>query len=253
MRWLVALCIVSCAPEHATTSVEITPLPTVSATATAAVAAPVATGTSMQGGAVDARDPRRIMARSPALVQTELRALEQLLTATSASSPDRPALLRRLAEDYVEERKAGVAGASVKAIHHYDALAKTYPTYPQIDEVRYFLGLEYELSGDLSNARRTFYSLIRDTPNSKYVPYAYFAFGEMFFQETKGDPTKFQLAEQAYMEVLKFSASPIVPEAMARLSEVYAAQGNTAQAESMKQRLLRDHPSSEAAQRMGAP
>ncbi len=252
MRWLAALCLAACAPEHATVVVEITPLPTVSATG-AVIAAPTSTATPAPSALLDARDPRRISTRSPVLVQTEVRALEQLVNTTALNAPDRPALLRRLAEEYVELRKSGVAASSTKAIQDYDELVKQYPAYPQLDEVRYFLGLEYELAGDPANARKALYSLIRDTPNSKFVPYAYFAFGEMFFHEAKSDPSKFQFAQQAYAETSKFASSPMLPEAMARLSEVYAAQGNTQMAESFKQRLLRDHPTSAAAQRLGAP
>ena len=44
--------------------------------------------------------------------------------------------------------------------------------------------------------------LITKTPNSKYIPNAYLAFGELFFNEAMGDPTKWDPAKQAYMKVI---------------------------------------------------
>lgn len=186
----------------------------------------------------DIRDLRRAQPRSPALVRTEVRALENLLAATAANAPDRPVLLRRIAEEYAELRKASEPGAGAKAIHHYSELVRTYPTYPQIDEAWYYLGLEYELAGDMMNARKTYYELIKSAPSSKYVPYAYFAFGEMFFREAKSDPSKWDLAKQAYMEVMKFP-SPLANDAACRLGLVFDAQGDPKRATLMRSKSER--------------
>ena len=37
---------------------------------------------------------------------------------------------------------------------------------------------------------------------SKYIPNAYLAFGELFFNEAMGDPTKWDPAKQAYIKVI---------------------------------------------------
>ncbi len=66
------------------------------------------------------------------------------------------------------------------------------PAYPHLDEVYYYLAYEYEQSGDTANARRVYLDLITKTPNSKYIPNAYLAFGELFFNEAMGDPTKWE-------------------------------------------------------------
>ena len=209
------------APQH----VEIAqPLPTVTAPETP----PPQSTVTMQvepRDVDDIRDLRHVMRRSPALLRTETQGLENLLAATAANAPDRPQLLRRLAENYADLRKQGEPGASAKAIRHYAELVRTYPTYAQIDEAYYYLGLEYELAGDMNNARRTYYELIKNAPSSKYVPYAYFAFGELFFHEAKMDPSKWDLAKQAYMEVMKFP-SPIASDAACRLGLVFDAQGD---------------------------
>ncbi|HEX4514413.1 MAG TPA: tetratricopeptide repeat protein [Polyangiaceae bacterium] len=217
-----AVCLACGSSEPAPQHVEIAqPLPTVSVTASAS--APVVQVASSQID--DARDLRRLTPRSRALVVTETQALENLAATTAMNSPDRPALLRRLAENYVELRRTGAQGASTKAIQHYTALVTSYPSYAQIDEVYYYLGLEYELTNDLSNARRTYYELIKRSAGSKYVPYAYYAFGEIFLAEAKSDPSKWDLARQAYTEVIKFS-SPLQSVAYCRLGAVSEAQGD---------------------------
>jgi tetratricopeptide (TPR) repeat protein len=73
-----------------------------------------------------------------------------------------------------------------------------------MDEALYYLAYEYELGQDLMNARKSYFELIQKHPNSRYVPNAYLAFGEMFFEEAAKDPSKWDLAIQAYNEVIKF-------------------------------------------------
>jgi TolA-binding protein len=159
------------------------------------------------------RDPRRsrLQPRALALVVTEIQQLEALKNVTDPSSPDHPMLLRRLAEDYAELEIAGasdprkVEAARAGAIRAYRELVTTHgATYPLLDEVRYFLAWEYELGGDLANARRSYFELITQSPASKYVPLAYFAFGEAFFHEAATDPSKLELAKQAYLKVVTF-------------------------------------------------
>lgn len=57
---------------------------------------------------------------------------------------------------------------------------------------------------DPTSARKAFFELIQRHPQSPLVPYAYLAFGDMFFDEAHGDPSKYALAKQAYYEVIKY-------------------------------------------------
>lgn len=93
---------------------------------------------------------------------------------------------------------------------------------PQPDEVLYYAGLDHELAGNVTAARRSYYEVIKQYPSSKLVPFAYFAFGELFLAETESDPSKAQLAEQAYREVLKYppTQNPLYVEAQRRLAEL---------------------------------
>ncbi|MCL2776950.1 MAG: tetratricopeptide repeat protein [Polyangiaceae bacterium] len=187
------------------------------------------------------RDERksRLQARQRALLVTEIQQTESLFRATRANSPDRPQLARRLAEQYVElesaafrdkteaeikrddakkrnpqqagqlqtnanQAEAVMKAARRKAIDFYTIIIKDYPNYPNLDEVLYYLAYEYEQANDLKNARTAYYDLIKKRPDSKYIPHAYLAFGELFFNEAQGDPSKWDYAAQAYSEVIKY-------------------------------------------------
>jgi len=247
VRLLVVAAIAACEPRP-TVAVEIAPLPTPPPTAVVVVApAKPVVQTPNIGGE---RDPRRAQPRARALLITELQGLESLLMATSQASPDRVQLRRRLAEDYVELRRSGGANASQKAIDEYQALVREYPNYPLLDEVLYYLGLEHEVLGDYASARRTYFDVIAKWPSSRFVPYAYFAFGELFFQEAQGDPSKWTIALEAYRKVLSYAGSPLAPEAAYKMIITYKAMGDEPHAAEMHRRLVNDFPSSPAASRM---
>src|SRR5262249_40080606 len=63
---------------------------------------------------------------------------------------------------------------------------------------------------------------------SKYLPHAYLAFGELFFQDAQGDASKWSLAEQSYKEVLKYPApdNTMLGYAHYKLGYVYWNQGD---------------------------
>jgi tetratricopeptide (TPR) repeat protein len=179
--------------------------------------------------AVPARDPRlkRGLTRPQALVSRELQQLEQLFPASQAGSPDRPSIARRLADDYAELSRltdgAEASAAHAASLKYYEVLTNE-PQYAQIDEAYYYAALEHELAGDMRKARSAYYELIKRAPTSKFIPLAYFAFGELFFAEAASDPSKDQLAEQAYREVLKYppKTNAVYVEAQSRLAEIAA-------------------------------
>ncbi len=195
-----------------------------------------------QSMAAGIRDLRKsaLKQRQRALLITEIQGLERLFRRTPRHSPDRPQLTRRLAETYVELENAAVHdktadtikaqdahrrrqtalvrkyrveaarakkiinAARRKAIAYYTVMARDYPNYSKIDEVLYYLAYEYEQAGDLKNARKVYYDLIQQAPKSPYIPNAYLAFGELFFQEAQTDPTKWDLAAAAYKKVIGY-------------------------------------------------
>ncbi|MEY2933693.1 MAG: hypothetical protein RL033_4442 [Pseudomonadota bacterium] len=221
----------------------------------------------MSAGQRDLRTTR-LQARGRQLLITEISGLERLYKQTPRQSPDRAQLVRRLAEGYVELESAatrdkikadidaeeakkgknkGKYDASVKeastaqqivvksrdnAIKYYSRMKKDYPGYSKIDEILYYLAYEYEQNKDLDHARAVYLELIEKAPNSPYIPNAYLAFGELFFVEAMGDPSKWELAAQAYKEVTKFKPpqNKVFGYAQYKLGYVYWNSGDYAQA-----------------------
>ncbi len=170
----------------------------------------LAVSTGTENDSVSGRDTRRstTQPRTRALVVAEIQGLESLLHATQPTSQDRPMVLRRLAEDYVELEHASNGTVAVeaqrRAIARYLELTTTYPIYAQGDEALYYLGYEYEQANDGSRARKAYLDLVQKRPNSKYIPNAYLAFGELFFKEAAADPSKWSLARAAYTKAISY-------------------------------------------------
>jgi tetratricopeptide (TPR) repeat protein len=200
------------------------------------------------------RDERagRLQPKVRKLLLTEISNVEKLYKSTPKNDKDRPKLMRRLAENYVElessafrdkveaevkaqqlrkknpkkaaqyKKEAGVSTKIIKtardsAIKYYKKLKKDYPQWCQFpnsppaergcaDEVLYYLAYEYEQAGDFDRARKAYLELTEKFKKSRFVPNAYLAFGELYFNEAQGDPTKWPVAANFYTEVLKYPA-----------------------------------------------
>jgi tetratricopeptide (TPR) repeat protein len=198
------------------------------------------------------RDERasRLKPKVRRLLVTEITNVERLYKSTPKNDKDRPRLMRRLAEGYVElessafrdkveaeikaqdlkrsnpkgaaaaKQDANKANQIIKtardsAIKYYTKLKDQYqkwcqfPTNPPgeqgcIDEVLYYLAYEYEQAGTFEKARDVYLELTENWKKSKFVPNAYLAFGELYFQEAQGDPGKWPYAANFYKEVLKY-------------------------------------------------
>lgn len=227
------------------------------------------------------RDPRATRAhlRPRALLITEITNIERLHASMGKNALDRPRLMRRLAETYVEleatarrdeleaaahgeslratdpgaaasedeaaRKSAKIAKASQKqAIEHYEKLRLEYPKWCQypanqpkakgcVDEVLYYLGLEYERAGDPAKARAMYLELVENWKQSSFLPLAYVGFGEMFYGEASlGDRARWPLAGNSYAEVLKYDppANAAWGFAALRLAQTRAAVGEIGEA-----------------------
>jgi tetratricopeptide (TPR) repeat protein len=77
--------------------------------------------------------------------------------------------------------------------------SKADAAQPQYDEA-----MRLEAAGDLMAARKAYFTIIQQQPASRYIPLVYLAFGESFAAEARNDPSKSELAKQAYREVTKY-------------------------------------------------
>jgi len=215
------------------------------------------------------RDARknRLQSRARALLVTEISGLENLFSSTPKGSADRVQLARRLAEDYVElestafrektqaeidrdslkktnpsaagqKQTAAVQATSImnrartQAEKYYGIITTDYPNYPQLDEVLYYLAYEYEQANENDKARTVYGTLIQTRPNSKYIPNAYLAFGELFFNQAQGDPSKWDFAAQAYQKVIGYPPpdNKVYGYAWYKLAYVFWNEGDFARA-----------------------
>lgn len=200
----------------------------------------------------DARDPRPLARspRRPALLIAEISGLEGLVAAVAQNAAERPTLLRRVGDAWFElsyaeaadGRVAAAGEARRKAIAAYESFVRDHPNAANADDVLYFLGYAYELLGDMSAARKTYFKLIQRAPSSRWISHAYYAFGALFLKEAQADPRMADLAVKAFEEVLKFPTSAARPWALLGVGEAHELAGDDARAQSAFQRLRRDFP-----------
>ncbi|HEY1960204.1 MAG TPA: hypothetical protein VGH28_31560 [Polyangiaceae bacterium] len=214
MVWVV---IVGCAAADARPAVEpIQPLP---APSTSIRAAPVRVKATPLPPIMELRDTRpRPTRRAFAALENERQRLEQYLA--GAAQPAPATVHDRLAEAYVQLRKLGVEGASRAAILQYETVLREAPAYEDTDAVLYYLGIEDEAIRDNAGAERRYAELVQRHPDSVYVPLAEFAIGELELARGTSEPAAYRSALAAYLAVLEYPDSRIVPAARSRLLEV---------------------------------
>ena len=105
--------------------------------------------------------------------------------------------------------------ASAKAYLEVADHPDKYGSYKRMDEVLFYLAYMLNQVKKEDAARKYFKRLIKDYPKSKFIPYAFLAFGDYFFdQKQLEDSLKF------YDKVMQFPESPIY-----RLREVQRGLG----------------------------
>lgn len=190
------------------------------------------------------------------LLLREIAQTDRLLAATPHDSPDRPRLMRRVAESYVElaraleaegpgadDRAARARRARRRAIGHYRAIVDQHPSYcttPRdpvvsergcVDESLYFLAHELALDGDAPGARAVYQRLVDAHPRSKHAPAALLALGELLTGEARRGGS-WEAAAEAYERVLAVTAAshPLRGYAHYRLGHVRWSAGDHARA-----------------------
>jgi tetratricopeptide (TPR) repeat protein len=206
--------------------------------------------------------PSRTRPRATALLVVEIQQLELLLQASSPPSKDRPAILRRLAEEYVELENATardrpptthprsvIDRARKTAGLYYERLIAEYPDrYTKIDEVFYYLAYEYEAAGDDASARRVYLELIARSPESPYVSKAYFMLGWLYASEAApGDTSASRSAEDEFAKAAASADPRVVPVALRRLAWAARLAGDSRVADEASGRLGSMYATSEAA------
>lgn len=103
----------------------------------------------------------------------------------------------------------------------------------------YSRGYAAELGKEYDKARRLYLELVQKQPKSAYVAPAYFAFGWLFAEDAKSDPSKWAFVEQAMEETLKYPDTRVRIAAHVELARTFVEEGDREKAE-RELRLVRE-------------
>lgn len=96
-----------------------------------------------------------------------------------------------------------------KAIGNYSTIVQEYKDFERTDEVLYFLGLNLMEMNDDKRGLVAYNRLISKYPKSRYLPDAYLAVGEYWFNGSKGKRESLEKALEAYKNAAKFPENQV--------------------------------------------
>ncbi|WP_342374864.1 tetratricopeptide repeat protein [Myxococcus stipitatus] len=95
------------------------------------------------------------------------------------------------------------------AVEQYTKIVQEYPKFERTDEVLFFLGQYLMEEGQERKALVAFKRLVEKHPQSKFIPDAYLAFGEYYFNNSKGKRPELEKALVAYKKAAEFPESQV--------------------------------------------
>jgi tetratricopeptide (TPR) repeat protein len=192
-------------------------------------------GPSVEIDAATLRNKGDMQVRAEKLLDKEITVLKRLIKNTPKDATKRPDILLRLAETYFEMQTA--ANAKVRSfdepifqakqagdkarvkqlqdqqvaasknldmyrtegIKAYAQMVQDHPNFKRMDEVLFALAFSLDEMKQSDKAREVYYRLIKNFPESKFIPNAYLSFAEHYFAQ--GD---MQAATKFYGKVTEF-------------------------------------------------
>ena len=118
-----------------------------------------------------------------------------------------------------------------RAIENYRNILKNYPSYPRADEALFFLAFMLNDLGEEKDALENYNKLVKTYPKSDFIPDAYNAIGEYYFNNNNA-----YKALQAYKRAAQFKDSNIYTFALYKMGWCYYNVGEYSTAiETMKE------------------
>lgn len=108
-------------------------------------------------------------------------------------------------EAKLEESK----GQAKLAVDQYSEIIQKHKDFERNDEVLYFLGQNLMEMGDERKSLVAYKRLIEKYPKSKYLPDAHLAFGEYYFNASKGKRDQIEKALASYKDAAKFTDNKV--------------------------------------------
>jgi TolA-binding protein len=147
------------------------------------------------------------------------RALENQIKSENPKTPksERPKYMRESKAAFEQEKKWLVFAVKV-----YKAIAENprFKNYPRMDEALFYYAYTLGQAKYDDQARTIFHRLIKDYPNSRFIPDAYMSFAEYYFKK-ENDLAK---AEKFYDKVLEFPKARVYVYALYMKGWVYYNQ-----------------------------
>lgn len=141
-------------------------------------------------------------------------AMEVLGAIDNAKTKSEKASLKQKQKQYMDASKKSL----LEAVKVYKQVAENprFRSYPKMDEALFYYAYTLQAANYAKEARKVFHRLIKDYPNSKYIPEAYLAFADYFFAQNS-----LANAEQFYDKVLQFPKSRVYTFALYKKGWVY--------------------------------
>jgi len=143
-----------------------------------------------------------------------IRAIDLDLKIDTSKSSRTKRRLKKKQKGYFRESRKHL----LNALKVYKAIYKNpmFKNYKRMDEALFYFAFTLQQAKYLSEARKIFHRLIKDYPNSKYIPNAYLSFADYFFNKNA-----LENAEKFYDKVLHFRKSPVYTYALYKKGWVY--------------------------------
>lgn len=170
----------------------------------------------------DPRKPELMFRLAEAYAQNQryyhFQAMEMANKADQEQNKQKKAEYLKKKKKYEEESKKWL----IQAVKAYSAIAgnEKYKTYARIDEVIFYFAFTLQQAGRGADARKLYQRLTKEYPDSKFVPDAYVALADFYFEE--GNLVD---AEKFYDKVLKFPRHSLYPYALYKKGWVMFNQG----------------------------
>ena len=132
-----------------------------------------------------------------------------------------------------EELVAKSKEYSQMAVEQYSTIIQKYKDYPRTDEVLYFLGHNLMEAGDERKALVAYRRLIDNFKKSKFLADALLAFGEYYFNTSKGKKDMLEKALDYYKQAASFPENQLYGFALYKQGWCYFNLANYAKAMDM--------------------
>jgi TolA-binding protein len=153
----------------------------------------------------------------------KLRTQEYAIKADSVKKKSEKQDWQKKSDDASKKAKA----ALLKAVDAYKKLATNdkFKNYSNMDKALFFFGYMLQSGRYMKEARSVYQRLIKEYPDSPYIPDAKVAFGDYYFEMAGLEPEKFKAhlenAAEEYKAVLQFPKSNVYTYAMYKMGWVY--------------------------------